>query len=412
MSSHFSSQFFINNRQRLRELFLGKAPVVITANGLLQRGGDTTFPFAQDANFWYLTGIDEPDVILVMDQSKEYLIVPQRSAIRAAFDGAIPTDALSKRSGIKTILGSKQGWDQLSSRLKKVKHVATLAGPAPYIETHGFYSNPARVHLRTRLTDINPDIKLLDLSPHLMSMRMVKRSEEISAIQQAIDITISSIKQATKANKLKTYGYEYQLQAEVEANMRASGASGPAFPTIVAGGARACTLHNVANDGRLKKSELLIIDVGAEVEHYAADITRTISLSKPTKRQRAVYEAVREVQAYALGLLKPGIELKTYEQNVHHFMGEKLRELGLIKSINNARVRQFYPHGTSHFMGLNVHDVGDYRLPLEPGMVLTVEPGIYIKKEGIGIRIEDDVLITNKGAKVLSSKLPRDLTWR
>jgi Xaa-Pro aminopeptidase len=186
--------------------------------------------------------------------------------------------------------------------------------------------------------------------------------------------------------------------------------SGHAFEPIVAGGPRACTLHNVANSGKLSADELVLMDVGAEIEHYAADITRTISLNgSPSRRQQAVHAAVLEVQEFALGLLKPGILLKEYEQQIEHFMGEKLRELGLIKIITHDGVRAYYPHATSHFLGLNVHDVGEYDRPLEPGVVMTVEPGIYIASEGIGVRIEDDVLVTPKGPKILSSKLPRDL---
>jgi Xaa-Pro aminopeptidase len=169
-------------------------------------------------------------------------------------------------------------------------------------------------------------------------------------------------------------------------------------------------LHNVVNTGALAADELVLVDVGAQVEQYAADITRTYSLNaSPSRRQQAVHAAVLEVQAFAFGLLRPGILLKDYEQQIEHYMGEKLRELGLIKTITHDEVRHFYPHATSHFLGLNVHDVGDYERTLEPGMVLTVEPGIYIQQEGIGIRIEDDVLITEKGIKILSNKLPRDL---
>ncbi len=231
----------------------------------------------------------------------------------------------------------------------------------------------------------------------------------MTAIQAAINTTIASIKQATTASKLSKYEYEYQIEAELNKGFRAKGAAGHAFEPIVASGERACTLHNVANAGALAADELVLLDVGAEVEHYAADISRTFSLGSPSRRQLAVHAAVLEVQEYAFGLLKPGVLMKDYEQKIEHFMGEKLRELGLIKTITHEDVRKFYPHATSHFLGLNVHDVGDYERPLEPGMVLTVEPGIYIPDESIGIRIEDDVVITESGIKILTDKLSRDL---
>jgi len=409
MESHFVSDFFAGNRQRLRELFTGTAPIVITANGLLQRGADSTYGFAQDANFWYLTGIDEPDIILVMDRDKEYLIVPARSHSREAFDGAITTEALSRRSGIQTVYDGAAGWEQLEKRLKKVQHVATIAQAPPYIEQYGLYTNPARAALITQLKARKSDLGLLDLSQHIRLMRMIKQPAELKAIQAAINITISSVKEAFVPSKLQSYKYEYELEARLAYGFRKRGASGHAFEPIVASGKRACTLHNVSNEGKLSADELVLADVGAEVEHYAADITRTRSMGAPSRRQLAVHAAVLEVQRFAFDLLRPGMIMSDYEQQVEHFMGEKLRELGLIKTITHENVRLYYPHATSHFLGLNVHDVGDYERPLEAGVVMTVEPGIYIPEEGIGVRIEDDVLITSAGIKILSEKLSRDL---
>lgn len=297
----------------------------------------------------------------------------------------------------------------MRGRLKKVKHAATLATPPAYVEHYGIYTNPARAALVTRLKVEKSGLELLDVLPHLVRSRMVKQPEELAAIQQAIDITIASMKDTIRPAKLRGYAHEYEIEAELSRGFRRRGADGHSFEPIVAGGPGACTLHNVSNAGALSADELVLLDVGAEVEHYAADITRTISLNAPSRRQQAVHAAVLDVQRFAFGLLQPGILPKDYEQQVVHYMGEKLRELGLIKTISHDSVREFYPHGTSHFLGLNVHDVGDYERPLEPGVVLTVEPGIYIPAEGIGVRVEDDVLITTKGIKILSDKLSREL---
>lgn len=409
MTSYFTSDFFAGNRRRLRELFTGTAPIVLTANGLLQRGADSTYAFAQDANFWYLTGVDEPDVVLVMDRDKEYLIVPTRSENRQAFDGAPDYAELSRRSGIKTIYDDKEGWDNLLGRLKRVKHIATLTPPPAYVDHYGMYTNPARTALVVKLKDAKEELELLDLSWHLVRLRMIKQPEELAAIQAAVSITAATLKEATAPARRRRYAQEYQLEAEISRGFRRRGAAGHAFEPIVASGSRACTLHNVSNSGALAADELIIIDVGAEVDHYAADITRTISLRPPTRRQQAVHDAVSEVQQFAFGLLKPGLWLKDYEGQVRQFMGEKLRELGLIKTITPDNIKKYYPHATSHFLGLNVHDIGDYDRPLEPGVVLTVEPGIYITKEGLGVRIEDDVVVTPRGIKIISNKLTRDL---
>lgn len=409
MSDTFTSEFFAGNRARLRTLFTGTAPIVLTANGLLQRGGDTTYPFEQDASFWYLTGCDDPDVLLVMDKDKEYLIVPVREATREAFDGAVDTSALRRRSGIQAVYDDKEGWRQLSARLKRAKHAATLAAPAEYIEQHGFYTNPARAGLVRRLKAVNDRLELLDLTQHVVRMRMIKQAPELIAIQQAIDITMATLKKVSRPAQLKRFAYEYELEAAISQGFRTAGAEGHAFEPIVASGQRACTLHNVANTGQLAAGELIIMDVGAAVSHYAADLTRTVVLGTPSKRQQAVYDAVLEVQEYAKSLLLPGVILRDYEQQVEQFMGEKLRALGLIKTIDHDEVRRYYPHATSHFLGLNVHDSGDYSLPLAADMVLTVEPGIYIPEESIGVRIEDDVIVTEAGVRALSENLPRTL---
>lgn len=408
MESLFSASFFAGNRERLRQLFTGTAPIIVTANGLLQRGGDSTMPFAQDAVFWYLTGIDEPDIVLVMDKGREYLIVPARSDTRETFDGAVAYSALKRRSGIKDIYDDKEGWEKLGGRLKKVKHAASLASPGSYLAGYGFYTNPARAALLDRLKSQNKALELLDLGAHLVRMRTVKQPPEVMAIQKAIDITGASIKELARPVNISKYTYEFQIEAELTRGMRYRGAH-HSFEPIVAGGKRACTLHNVSNEGALGRRDLVIIDTGAEVEHYAADITRTIHLSTPTKRQVAVHRAVAEVQQYAFGLIRPGIMLRDYEQQVETYMGEKLRELGLIKSISHDNVRKYFPHATSHFLGLNVHDTGDYGSPLLEGSVITVEPGIYIPEEGIGVRIEDDVLVTAEGIKNLSGKLPTSI---
>jgi Xaa-Pro aminopeptidase len=411
MESTFTAEFFSGNRQRLRDMFTGKAPIVLTANGQLQRGGDSTFPFQQDASFWYLTGLNQPDVLLVMDKDKEYLIVPELSDYQNIFDGRIDTAEFTRQSGIQTILSAKDGWKQLSARLKKVKHIATLAASPQYVETYGLYTNPARRQLIKKLKAENDELELLDLREHLSRLRMIKQPIELDALQQAIDTTIDTLKEVFRPSRLSKYGFEYQLEADISRGFRYRGAHGHAFAPIVAAGARACTLHLQTNDSALSADELVVVDVGAEVEHYAADITRTVSLNgKPSRRQRLVHQAVLDVQEYALTLVKPGALIKENEKAIEQFMGEKLRELGLIKIIEQDTVRRYFPHNTSHFLGLDVHDAGDYDRPLEAGVVITVEPGIYILDEAIGVRIEDDVLITADGYEVLSKRLPRELT--
>ena len=409
METAFTSDFFTGNRRRLQELFAGTAPIVLTAAGMLQRGADQAFPFYQDASFWYFTGCDEPDCILVMDKDKEYLIVPERSASRIAFDGAVDEASLIRASGIDTIYDDRTGWKKLGARLEKVKHAATLPAAPGYIGQLGMYTNPARRTVIRRMKSYNEHLELLDLSQHITRLRAIKQPAELAAIERAIAITGKGLRQALRPQKLKAYTREYEIEAELTRSFRLQGARGHAFSPIIAGGENACILHNEANEGTLTAGELLLCDVGAEYDHYAADISRTVSVGAPDRRQEAVFDAVLAVQEYAQSLLVPGTFLKAYEKQVELFMGEKLRALGLIKTIDSDAVRAFYPHAASHFLGLNAHDVGMYDEPLQPGMVLTVEPGIYIRNEAIGVRIEDDVVITPEGNRVLSSALPKTL---
>lgn len=404
MKSHFTNKFFAGNRLKLRQS-CGAKLIIVTANGLLQRGADSTYKFAQDANFWYLTGIDEPDVVLVIDDREEYLIMPEQSTYQKTFDGIAAEQELAETSGITQIYENRKGWRRLGGQLKKAGKVAMVAPPPAYVKIFGMYANPARAALLKKVKGYRRGLKIENATEHLARQRMIKQPEEVAAIQAAVDITAASLKDVLKGG----YKYEYEIEAGITAGFRRRGSLGHAFEPIVASGKRACTLHNVSNDGEIAEGDLVVVDVGAEVEHYAADITRTVSFGRPEARQQAVYDAVLEAQKFAIGLLKPGMEFKDYRERTDHCIGEKLLDLGLINKVTDHNIRQYYPHSISHFLGLNVHDAGDYHQPLEPGMVLTVEPGIYIPEENIGVRIEDDILIGEKGAEVLSGKLPRRL---
>ena len=406
MDETFTPEFFRNNRLRLRALFTGTAPIIMTANGLLQRSGDSTYPFRQDSSFWYLTGITEPDVLLVMDKTKEYLIVPSRSASREAFDGSVSFETLSATAGIEDVVDDKEGWKRLTSRLKRVQNVATLAAAPAYIETHGMYVNPARRRLIRRLRTESASLEVLDLRQHMTKMRMVKQAPEIAALRRAVEATCSTFEHIKQ--NIASYRYEYEIEAEMTAMFRKHGHN-HAYAPIIASGKNACTLHYMSNNDGIAEGGLVLLDVGAEADGYAADISRTYAAAEPNKRQQQVWQAVMDVQEFAFEAVRPGVVIGEYEKSIEAFMGEKLRELGLIKTIEHESVRRYYPHATSHFLGLDVHDAADYERPLEPGMILTVEPGIYIPEESIGIRIEDDVLITDTGIEVLSASLDRRL---
>ncbi len=400
----FKQDFFIGNRRRLRELFVGTAPILVTANGLLQRTGDINYPFTQDANFWYLSGLDIPDSMLLLYKDKEYVIIPEVNEYSDTFNGGVNKDKIKEQSGIDTILEGKEGDKLIDAILKKSRHVASLAPPKPYLSTYGMYTNPSRAALIRRIRNTAPHIEILDLNEHLTTMRFVKQSPEVEAIKNAVGITAKTLSNVHKRH----YDYEYELEADITRRFRISGAVGHAYDPIVASGKNATILHYADNNCKINDGALILADVGAQYDHYGADITRTWSQSKATPRQQAVLSAVNDSVEYCLSELRAGVVYWDVMQDLRRYVGEKLRELGLVKTIDEESVSRYYPH-SSHYLGLNTHDVGDYRAPLLAGVVLTIEPGIYIKEESIGVRIEEDVLITEDGYENLSANLPREL---
>ncbi len=400
----FSSDFFSANRARLREDCQNGAPIIITANGVVQRAGDSGFPFRQDSSFWYLTGIALPDAVLVITQKSEFLILPERDPVLDYFEGAIDVRALTNTSGIEHILSNHDGWEQLIQITKRSRtlNVCLYKG---YDQRHAVYVNPSKPRLISRLKKLAPNSTLNDLRPSLTRMRMIKQKPEIDAIQKSVDISVESFKKVFSGNWYARNKHEATVDARFQFEFIKRGARN-AYPSIVAGGKNACTLHYDHNNQPLVKDELLLVDAGAEHTMYASDITRVYAPDKMTPAQKNVYKAVKDVQDYAISLLKPGADIKEIDKKVEKKIGQFLKAEKLITKQEPAQIRKYYPHAFSHHLGLDVHDVADYALPLAAGMVITVEPGIYIAERNIGIRIEDDVLITSDGVKNLSANLP------
>ena len=392
----FSAKFFVANRQRLCKVLPGSA-IVVAANGQLQRSADTPFVFRQDSNFWYLTGITEPDLILYIDQdAEEYIVLPDRDDHRNLWDGEVNTRSYEEVSGIKNYISSKQFSEKLEQlKLAKIK-VARPSPPDPYLSTYGMFTNPARAILEKRL--IKAGLKRVDCRMDLARLRSVKQKIELEAIQQAIDITIESLKSLKK--KLSSQKSELELSNYLLAEFLKRGANGVAFESVIASAKNAATIHHRASDQLVKNDNLLLLDVGAEFSNYAADISRTWVIGEVAAKQLKCKAAVKEVQDFAFSLLRPGIYLRDYASQVRKFAADCYKQNRLIE--HKQQIDEVLPHAISHFLGLDVHDAGDYERPLEENMVLTVEPGIYLPAERIGVRIEDDVLITKTGARWLS----------
>lgn len=375
-------------------------PIILSANNAIQRANDVPYPFRQDSSFWYYTGINEPGVVLVIAEGQEYLILPQKTEIERVFDGEPDPEQLKKTSGIEQVYDYKTGWDILKSQLNKHKNVHTIVPPAQQL---GMASNPAQSNLLVKIERLAPAIDPHDVTKQIAHQRMVKTVEEINLLQRAIDITNQTIEDIFTKDWHEKYTNESEIARDLHIGFLKRGASGHAFEPIVAGGKNACTIHYIENSAPLTKSSLLLIDTGAEYQNYAADISRTIPMGKQSTRQKEVIEAVKGVSEYAKTLIKPGARMKDIDKQVETNMGQALIALGLITKNEPKQVRKYYPHAVSHHLGLDVHDVADYSVPLAENMVITVEPGIYIKEEDIGVRIEDDVLITKNGNKILSA---------
>lgn len=404
----FTSDFFRKNRAALRAGLPKDVVIVLSAHGQLQRSNDTTFPFRQESNFWYFTGINEPDCILVIEQDAEYLIVPSRSHVHEVFDGRLSGERLKAVSGITMIYSEADGWQQVRTCLQRTQRVATLPAPSRYRHNDGMYTNPAQSRLVQRLRANNRKIEFFDISPLAAELRCIKQPPELTALREAIRTTSQAFN-ALAEQDLTQYRYEYEIEAELTHSYKKQGMV-HGYEPVVASGGNACTLHYVKNDASIVKQQLLLIDSGAELSNYSADITRTFSVGAATARQRQVYKIVAEAQAHVLNKVRPGTSLRELDKVACRFLGDRLKELGLITSATDeTNIRQYYPHAIGHFLGLDVHDAGQPEAQLKPGMVLTVEPGIYIPEEAIGVRIEDNICITEDGFEQLSADCRQQL---
>ncbi|MNH49960.1 Xaa-Pro aminopeptidase [compost metagenome] len=398
--------FFAANRTRLAAQLEGGV-VVMSAYSAMQRGNDTSFSFEQEANFWWLCGIEAPDWWLIIDgtRGKSWLAAPTISQSRQIFDGSVSAEQALAVSAVDAVITHDEALDLLRELAKKHSTVYAL-GDQPHAEYLDFVLNPAIKRLHDTLARLFTSVQ--DCRRDIAQLRAIKQPQELAAMKQAISQTIDAFEYVRQ--KLPNLQYEYEVEAEFSYYFRRHGAKGHAYDPIVAAGGNACTLHYVDNASKLKKKQLLLLDIGARLHGYAADITRTYAIGEPTKRQIAVHEAVQIAQRQIISILKPDLSIEEYHREVDIIMKRALLSLGLMKSEDDeVGYRTYFPHAISHGLGIDVHDsLGGPRY-LQSGMVLTVEPGIYIPEEGIGVRIEDDILITDVGHTNLSKRLSTDL---
>lgn len=371
---------------------------VLPAFDAVQQTNDASAPFMQEANFWYLTGIDEPGWTLIVEPSgRSTLVAPDISEIHRIFDGSISDEAAQAASGVYQVVNKKEGDALLKEVVSRDASFGTI-GDDPHAQYHSFAANPAPKRTYAFVKKHARDV--VDVRPVLAKMRGVKSVEEIATMRRAIALTVQAFKDVKKA--IPSARHEYNLEAEFTYAFRNAGAI-HAYEPIVAAGINACTLHYQKNAAPLPENGLILMDVGARVDGYSADITRTYAVGVPSEREVAVHAAVEKAHHEIISLLKPGLSVKEYHESVDVIMRAALESLELLKKPSDYR--NYFPHAVSHGLGIDVHDALGAPTTFEPGMVLTVEPGIYIPEEGIGVRIEDDILITETGNENLSGML-------
>ena len=362
---------------------------------------DESYPFEVNRNFFYMTGIDQPDVYFVSKEKEEYLILKKNDDQMARWVGfSLFPDEAKKISDVdKTFY--------LEELEHKLLEIARENQPV-YLDLQeiGF---PGGIHQGRRIRDLllkrNPDLEIRNIYPDILSLRAIKDKEEIAALKHSIHITRMALDEVMKTmTKLRS---EKACQALFEERIATLGLAKPSFPTISAGGKNAAILHYSSNDRPLEKEDMILMDLGASVGHYNADITRTFPHSGVfSPFQRKIYELVLQCNREIIRLVRPGVTLRELQSETCDILARGLIRLGVIK--NSSELNEYYFHGVSHHLGLDTHDPMPRDLPLVPGNVITVEPGLYLREYGIGVRIEDDILVTENGAENLSEEIIKE----
>lgn len=389
------------NRQRLIDMLDGGL-LVISAYDAMQLSGDMAAPFLQEASFFWLTGITEPGWKLIVESSRRHttLVRPQRSEIDIIFNGQSDDGEIKRVSGINQIISHDEFEPTLRRLSQSHPMVRTIIDETQY----DFTPNPAGRDLVATLRRIFSSVQDCSLAIH--KLRAIKQPDEIKKMQRAIDLTAKAFGEVRQL--LETQKSEAEVEAEFSYRFRRASAT-HAYAPIVASGRNACTLHYESNNAKINSRSMVLIDIGARVDGYSADITRTYCVN-PTTRQREVHAAVERAEKAIIDLIKPGLPVSEYALESDRIMKRALQSIGLLDDLNDETTfRKYFPHAISHGLGVDTHDSLGKPRTLEPGMVLTVEPGIYIPEEKIGVRIEDDILVTENGHRNLSKKLPTSL---
>lgn len=409
MHKELNEVFYINNRKSLLESIKENSMVILFSGKAHHKSNDAYFPYEIDRNFYYLTGIRRENIIYMAvktsEKSEEFLFVEKSDPVLEKWVGKkLSSSEATNISGVESIFYDDYLKQKINSVIANVKNnienvyldFSRNAWDDEDAMSNTFYEE---------IKHIYPFLQCHDLSKNLVALRSIKKHQEIEVMKQAIDITNSGILSLMK--HAKDGIYEYQLEAYFDFTVKSNGAD-YAFDTIAAAGKNATILHYVQNNCLISKNDLILFDLGANVDSYCADITRTFPVSgKFTDRQKVIYNIVLSCMKEVINNMKPGASMFDINNLARQLLAKGCKDIGLIDSLDD--ITKYYYHSIGHPLGLDTHDVGDRDIILKPGMVYTCEPGLYIEEEGIGIRIEDDILITENGNVNLSAHIIKEV---
>ena len=416
-SENINPQIFIENRKRFIAKMAKNSIAIFNSNDEIPINGDALYPFKQNADLFWLTGIRQEDTMLVLfpdnpdKKYREVLVLVRPVELKEKWDGKRHrANEATAISGIQTIV-----WlESVDALLQPMIHLADSI----YLNTNENDRKASLIAVRdyryaAELKARYPLHNSLRSAKIMRELRAIKSPLEVAVLQQAIDITEKTFRRLLKF--IKPGVWENQIEAEIYHEFLMNRSAGPAYGSIIAGGDRARTLHYVANNQQCKDGELILMDFGAEYGSYCADLTRTVPVNgKYSKRQKEVYNACLHLHDYGKSLLKPGITIVKYTEMVGDEASKTFQKIGLLskndiknETPDNRAYRKYLYHGISHHLGIDVHDLGTKTEPIKAGMLFTVEPGIYIEEEKFGVRVENNVWITKNGNVDLMKNIPR-----
>lgn len=397
-------EFYIKNRERLMSKVDENSVVILFAGRAPYKSADETYQFTPNRNFYYLTGIDRENIILIMTKKngkiEETLFIEESDPIMARWVGErMKSEEAKEISGISAVDYTKNFYSSLGGIFSRFNYDKL------YLDLERQDWNIPMAEAQSMAKEVKEKYSYLNIKNiyyYISELRTIKQEEEIEEIRKAISITkcgIEKMMENAKSNMM-----EYEIEAYFDYVLTSEGVKDKAFKTIAAAGKNATVLHYSENNSKCGEDDLILFDLGAQRNYYNADISRTFPVAgKFTERQKQVYNVVLKANLEVMKAVKPGIPFAELNEIAKKVLAEGCKELGLIK--DDSELSKYYFHGVSHYLGLDTHDVGDRGEILKPGMVFTNEPGLYIPEEGIGIRIEDDLLVTEDGCENLSKDI-------